>query len=370
MIIDSRYFTIKKTNRDVNIMKIDNLINTIKREQADGAWITRPINIYYLTGYHSNPNERLFALLVKPSGEQVLFCPQMEVADVNNSSYDGEVIGYLDTDAPLSKLNDTYPKLLIEAEHLTVHRQRELAEYLHTETFADVDLTLKQLRNNKSTGEIAELTIAAELADKCIEIGVAYLEEGRTEREVVNHIEHEIKRYGVNEMSFDTMVLFGDHAASPHGIPGDRRLQANEYVLFDLGVVYNHYCSDITRTVAFGTPSEEAQRIYQVVLDAQTQAIEALQPGEKISKIDDIARNIITEAGYGDYFTHRLGHGLGLEAHEYQDISSQNDNELEAGMVITIEPGIYVPNVTGVRIEDDILITEDGARSLTNYPKH
>lgn len=185
----------------------------------------------------------------------------------------------------------------------------------------------------------------------------------------MNHIENEIKKYGVNEMSFDTMVLFGDHAASPHGTPGNRKLKQNEYVLFDLGVVYEHYCSDMTRTVKFGNPSEDAQNIYKTVLKAEQSAIEAIKPGVMIKNIDKIARDIISEAGYGDYFPHRLGHGLGLEEHEYQDVSSANENPLEAGMVITIEPGIYVPDVAGVRIEDDILVTENGYEILTKYQK-
>ena len=164
------------------------------------------------------------------------------------------------------------------------------------------------------------------------------------------------------------MVLFGDHA-SPHGTPGERKLVKDEYVLFDLGVIYNHYCSDMTRTVKFGTPSEEAQTIYNIVLEAETNAIEAIRAGVPLQDIDKIARDIISDAGYGDYFPHRLGHGLGLEEHEYQDVSSTNSNLLEAGMVITIEPGIYVPNVAGVRIEDDILVTENGYEILTHYDK-
>ena len=149
----------------------------------------------------------------------------------------------------------------------------------------------------------------------------------------------------------------------------ERKLVKDEYVLFDLGVIYNHYCSDMTRTVKFGTPSEEAQTIYNIVLEAETNAIEAIRAGVPLQDIDKIARDIISDAGYGDYFPHRLGHGLGLEEHEYQDVSSTNSNLLEAGMVITIEPGIYVPNVAGVRIEDDILVTENGYEILTHYDK-
>lgn len=350
-------------------MKSEQITAELKSQQAGAAWITTPLNIFYFTGYLSDPHERLLALLIKENGEQVLFCPQLEVDEVKSSPFEGEVIGYLDTENALDKYTFTVNKLLVEAEHLTVKRQRELVEAFNVQTFGDIDQTIKDLRNVKSENEIATIKKACELADKCIEIGVDFLKEGVTERQVVNHIENAIKDYGVNEMSFDTMVLFGDHAASPHGTPGDRQLQKDEYVLFDLGVIYNNYCSDMTRTVKFGEPNDKAQEIYNVVLKAEQEAIAAIKPGVTIKDVDDIARNIISDAGYGDYFPHRLGHGLGLEEHEYQDVSSSNTNQFVAGMVITVEPGIYVPGVAGVRIEDDILVTEDGNESLTGYEK-
>ncbi|MCD8919203.1 M24 family metallopeptidase [Staphylococcus gallinarum] len=350
-------------------MKLEQITTELQQQQADAAWITTPLNIFYFTGYLSDPHERLLALLIKNNGDQILFCPQLEVDEVKNSPFEGEIIGYLDTENALDKHHETYNKLLIEAHHLTVHRQRELIDAFNVNQFGDIDQTIKALRNVKSDSEITKIKKACELADKCIEIGVAYLSEGVTEREVVNHIENEIKRYGVNEMSFDTMVLFGDHAASPHGTPGNRKLQQDEFVLFDLGVIYDNYCSDMTRTVQFGTPSKEAQAIYDVVLKAELEAIAAIKPGVTIKDVDAIARNIISEAGYGEYFPHRLGHGLGLEEHEYQDVSSSNNNQFEAGMVVTVEPGVYVPGVAGVRIEDDILVTEDGYEILTGYEK-
>ena len=293
----------------------------------------------------------------------------MEVEEVKNSPFEGKIIGYLDTENPFEIDPLSFNKLLIESEHLTVKRQRELTQNFGVQHYGDIDQTIKELRNIKNESEIENIREAAKLADKCIEIGTEFLKVGVTEREVVNHIENEIKKFGVSEMSFDTMVLFGDHAASPHGTPGERKLVKDEYVLFDLGVIYNHYCSDMTRTVKFGTPSEEAQTIYNIVLEAETNAIEAIRAGVPLQDIDKIARDIISDAGYGDYFPHRLGHGLGLEEHEYQDVSSTNSNLLEAGMVITIEPGIYVPNVAGVRIEDDILVTENGYEILTHYDK-
>ncbi|NWK85506.1 aminopeptidase P family protein [Staphylococcus sp. GSSP0090] len=350
-------------------MKLEQITEELKSQQADAAWITTPLNIFYFTGYLSDPHERLLALLIKANGEQVLFCPQLEVEEVHASPFNGQVIGYLDTENALDKYDIKFNKLLVESAHLTLQRQRELINAFDVQSFGDIDQTIKSLRNIKSDSEIEKIKKACELADKCIEIGVSFLKEGVTERQVVNHIEYEIKAYGVNEMSFDTMVLFGDHAASPHGTPGDRQLKQDEFVLFDLGVIYENYCSDMTRTVKFGTPNDKAQEIYDVVLKAEQQAIAAIKPGVTIKDVDDIARNIIAEAGYGEYFPHRLGHGLGLEEHEYQDVSSTNTNQFEAGMVITVEPGIYVPGVAGVRIEDDILVTENGNESLTGYEK-
>ena len=349
--------------------KIEKITKQLQHEQADAAWITTPLNVFYFTGYRSEPHERLFALLITANGDQTLYCPKMEVEEVKNSPFEGKIIGYLDTENPFEIDPLSFNKLLIESEHLTVKRQRELTQNFGVQHYGDIDQTIKELRNIKNESEIENIREAAKLADKCIEIGTEFLKVGVTEREVVNHIENEIKKFGVSEMSFDTMVLFGDHAASPHGTPGERKLVKDEYVLFDLGVIYNHYCSDMTRTVKFGTPSEEAQTIYNIVLEAETNAIEAIRAGVPLQDIDKIARDIISDAGYGDYYPHRLGHGLGLEEHEYQDVSSTNSNLLEAGMVITIEPGIYVPNVAGVRIEDDILVTENGYEILTHYDK-
>ncbi|MCO4328080.1 Xaa-Pro peptidase family protein [Staphylococcus hyicus] len=349
--------------------QIEQLLTQIKATHAEAAWITNPINIFYFTGYKSDPHERLFALLVRANGECVLFCPQLEVEEVKASPFNGKIIGYLDTENPYQKYKASIDTLLIEENHLTYRRFQELKSAFQVNEVKSLDPIIQKMRNVKTQDEIETLSKAAALADECMKIGEAFLKEGVTEREVVNHIENEIKAFGVHEMSFDTMVLFGDHAAAPHGTPGDRQLKNNEYVLFDLGVIYQNYCSDITRTIPFGQPSDEAKKVYDIVKHAEVEAINNIKPGVKISDIDKTARRIITDAGYGEYFPHRLGHGLGLEAHEYQDISETNDNLLEEGMVITIEPGIYVPGVVGVRIEDDILVTADGHRSLSSFKK-
>lgn len=165
------------------------------------------------------------------------------------------------------------------------------------------------------------------------------------------------------------MVLFGEKSGEPHGNPGQAALKKGDFVLFDLGVIVDGYCSDITRTFIYQEASEKQKDIYQTVLNAEMAALEMSKPGVRIGDLDLKARGLITEAGYGEYFPHRLGHGLGVSVHEFPSMSQANDDLLQEGMVYTIEPGIYVPGVGGVRIEDDVLITADGSVTLTNYPK-
>lgn len=351
-------------------MKHNEITTFLNEKNVDAAWITTPLNIFYLTCYLSEPHERLFSLLITKDGEETLFCPKMEVEEAKNAGFKGDIVGYLDTESAFDLIEErTYKTFAIESEHLSVKRFREVEKAFNVEKFEDIDQVLKDVRNIKTQNEIELLHEAAKYADLAIKAGAEKLAEGVTEIEVLNHIETTMKQHGISKMSFDTMVLFGDHAAAPHGTPGDRKLQNNEYVLFDLGVIYKGYCSDITRTIAFGTPPEKAQEIYNIVLEANKKAIDIIKPGVKISECDKVARDIISNAGYGDYFPHRLGHGLGLSVHEFPDISSVNTDTFKEGMVLTVEPGIYVPGVAGVRIEDDIVVTKDGHEFLTGYEK-
>lgn len=217
--------------------------------------------------------------------------------------------------------------------------------------------------------KLAAIREACSLADYAIEVGCSEIKEGKTELDVLAAIEFALKKKGITAMAFSTMVLTGANGASPHGNPGLTKIKKGDLVLFDLGVVVNGYCSDITRTVAFGDINDKQKEIYDTVLKAQLAAISASKPGIKCSEVDFAARSTIEKAGYGDYFPHRLGHGLGISVHEYPSLTETNDLLLEKGMVYTIEPGIYVPGVAGVRIEDDVVVTENGVEILTKFPK-
>ncbi len=356
--------------------RLKKLSTWLREKDFDAAFITMPDNIFYLTGFRSEPHERLLGLVNFQDEEPLLICPAMEKDDAKQAGWEYEVIGYNDTENPWEMLEErvkarigNVKNWVIEREHLNVSRFEELMWRFSGAAFQGAETILNELRLVKDSEEIKLLRKACELADFAVQVGVNEIAEGKTELDLIAAIEYEVKKKGVSGMSFDTMVLTGANAASPHGTPGMTKIQRGDLVLFDLGVIYEGYCSDITRTVAFGDISAEQEKIYQTVLQAQEAAVRAVKPGILAKDLDLTARNIIAEAGYGEYFPHRLGHGLGISVHEYPSVTATNELVMKEGMVFTIEPGIYVPGVAGVRIEDDVFVTEDGAEVLTKYPK-
>lgn len=353
------------------------LINYLQEQHIDAAWISSTANVFYFTNFYCDPHERLLSLFVFSNGEIKLICPKMEEQRAKASFTDGEVIGYTDTDDPFFLLTQSIQKtglstnkMAIEKEHLSFERYEKWNHFIHETSFCSITEICQQLRMVKDAEEIKKMQVAATLADEAIEIGIDALKEGKTELEIIATIEFEMKKKGVESMSFPTMVLFGENSANPHGIPGTTTLQKGDFVLFDLGVVVDGYCSDITRTIGFHHVNEQQKEIYQIVQTANECAITYANVGTKINKLDWMARSWIKENGYGDYFPHRLGHGIGIDLHEAPFVTETNVSTIQNQMTFTIEPGIYLPNVGGVRIEDDVLVTETGAKTLTSFPKH
>ncbi len=356
--------------------KINQISTYLKEHNIDAAFITTPDNVFYVSDFRSNPHERLLGVLVFQDAEPLMILPKMEVPDAKNAGWNFDVVGHQDTDQPWQLLKQaienrkiTPLQIAIEKSHMTVERLEAIQELYPDVTFTRLDDRLNSMRVVKDANELAILREAAAYADYAIEVGVSEIAEGKTELEILTAIELALKKKGISHMSFDTMVLSGPKTASPHGKPGDRKIQKGDLVLFDLGVIYKGYCSDITRTVAFGEPSTKQKEVYETVRKAEQAAVDAVKPGVKAMELDKIARDIITEAGYGEFFTHRLGHGLGISVHEFPSVTGNNEMELSEGMVFTIEPGIYDPSITGVRIEDDVVVTKDGVEVLTKYPK-
>ncbi|MYL49646.1 M24 family metallopeptidase [Halobacillus litoralis] len=357
--------------------RLEQFSQYLKDTNVDAAFINSTENFFYLTGFHTDPHERLLGLLVFPEADPIAILPGMEKGQIRDAGWTKEVIGYADHENPWQMMADKMKEngivnvrtVGIEKQVLSYGRSESFFELFEDVKVEDIEGELNNMRVVKDDHEISIMKEAAELADFGVSVGVEALEEGITEMEVLAKIEYELKKKGVAEMSFSTMVLFGEKSGQPHGNPGDRRLKPGDFVLFDLGVVWKGYTSDITRTFAYRSVNEEQKAIYNKVKEALDASLAISKPGTRIGDLDQVARDIITDAGYGDKFPHRIGHGLGINVHEFPSMSHLNDGVLKEGMTYTIEPGIYDPEVGGVRLEDDVLVTENGYVTLTKTPK-
>lgn len=228
---------------------------------------------------------------------------------------------------------------------------------------------IESIRRIKNREEISLIKKAARLTDGILKKITGELRPGITEKEISAKIHYLIESGGGESPSFASIVAFGKNSAMPHYMPGNTKLKKNDIVLIDMGSKVNGYCSDITRTFLVGDVPDKARQIYRIVMHAQLEALSNIRQGIRCSDIDKVARKIITDAGYGDCFSHNTGHSIGLAVHESPSLSSNDDTVLKSGMLVTVEPGIYIPGFGGVRIEDLVLVTEKGCDRITNYPK-
>ncbi|MER2063770.1 MAG: Xaa-Pro peptidase family protein [Alkalibacterium sp.] len=354
---------------------IEKVQQVMHKNTIDLLYFDEPLTVAYLTGFESEPHERVVAVLVFRD-KVWMIVPELEKSSVKQATYCDRIISYQDEVSPwdlleeaLDDVSESIRHVGVDEDSLVVSRYHALKGVLPDASFVNATSHIQSLRVVKQPEEIDTMKEAGRLADRALEIGMSSLRTGVTEEEIVARIEYEIKKHGVEKMSFPTMVLFGDHAASPHGNPGSRKLKPNEWVLFDLGVVYKGYTSDMTRTVVYGEADDKMKEIYKVVQEAQEKAQAYVKPGVSAGDIDRAARQHIEEAGYGNYFTHRLGHGLGRSVHEYPNIAPGVDIEIKESMCFSIEPGIYIEDYFGVRIEDCLYVTPSGSIPFTQTTK-
>lgn len=361
----------------MNQEKVKELRSWMEKNGVDLAYISDPSHIGYFSGFESNPMERILALFIPLEKDPFLFAPGLEVEDAKASTWEYDVIGYLDSEDPwkiiveeIKKRYGAPKKLALEKGQLVLDRYQKLVDaFGGTDFSADLTPMIQQLQLYKTEEECQRLIEAGSTADLAFEIGFKLVKPGITEEEIVAEIEYELKKQGIKQMSFPTEVLAGPNAASPHGSPGKNTVKENELVLFDLGTIVNGYCSDATRTVACGKPTDHRKKIFDIVYESQMKAQAAIKPGITAAELDKIARDVIEGYGYGEYFNHRLGHGIGTTIHEFPSIVEGNDMVIKEGMCFSIEPGIYLPNDVGVRIEDCVYVTKDGCIPFTKTPK-
>lgn len=259
--------------------------------------------------------------------------------------------------------------LAFEQDHLTYAQYKQLEEALDGVPAEPVSGLVEQLRMIKDEEELAIIRQAARIADRTFEEIIKEIKPGMKEIEIAMRLEFLMREMGASSSSFDIIVASGKRSALPHGKASDKVLEKGDLVTLDFGAFYKGYASDITRTLMLGKPNEKQKEIYDIVLEAGKLAIDSIRPGITGREADAAARDYIAQHGYGDYFGHGTGHGLGLEVHEAPRLSIQGDTLLAAGMVVTVEPGIYLPDFGGVRIEDDVLVTESGCEVLTHCTK-
>jgi len=349
--------------------RIERFRSRLRELKLNAGLVLDPLNVGYLSGFTGSNG----AVLVTP--ERAVFitdgryttqakreCPEFELAIAPSSG--------AFTDAIAERALDLgAPELALESDYVTVARLEELQGKLKEIRLKPVANLASPLRQVKDAGEIAAIREACGIADQAFEYLLTLLRPGVTERELAADLEHWMKRHGSEKEAFETIVVSGANSALPHGRPSGKLLAVGDFITFDFGARVRRYPSDLTRTVVLGTATEKQREVYQVVLDAQLAAIEAIRAGADGKAIDSVARDLITARGYGEQFSHGLGHGLGLHIHDHVALSQRAEVKLEAGMVITVEPGVYLEGWGGVRIEDDILVTADGHEVLTHAPK-
>ncbi|NJE10282.1 Xaa-Pro dipeptidase PepQ [Thermococcus sp. MAR1] len=341
-------------------MRIEKLKEFIAEKELDGVLITSKPNLFYFTG--SSPV--LGGYLVVTPDDALFIVPELEYEEARETSR--VPVEKFKTGKELyERLSSFKLKRLGIEGRTSFSTLQTLREKVGAADFVSVDDVVKELRIIKTPAEIELIKAACEIADMAMMAALEEISEGKREREIAAKMEYVMKMNGAEKTAFDTIIASGWRSALPHGVASDKRIEKGDLVVIDEGALYRHYHSDTTRTIVVGSPNEKQKDIYYAVLEAQRKGVESAKPGMTAKELDTIVRDVIAEYGYGDYFIHSTGHGVGLEIHEWPRVSQQDETVLKPGMVITIEPGIYLPKFGGVRIEDTVVITENGALRLT-----
>lgn len=252
---------------------------------------------------------------------------------------------------------------------LTLEQYKKLLRVIPDKEFIDVSSSIMESRRMKNPEELDRLREAAKIGSEAFEKVIDKIKEGMTESELASELAYEMMKLGASEPSFTSIVAFGENASMPHYSPGERKLKKNEFVLMDFGARYKRYCSDITRTVVFGKADENMKEMYDIVHKAQTEGMNAIKENVNGKDVDLAARRVIDGSKFKGRFIHSLGHGLGMDVHDHPALASTYDFPLKANMVVTVEPGVYVPKVGGVRIEDDVIVKKDGFERISTAPR-
>jgi Xaa-Pro aminopeptidase len=348
----------------------DDLRQGLRNDDLDALLVSSPTNVSYLTGFTGDSS----VLIVGRERDLVLSdgrfttqleqeCPGLEVSIRRTNQTMNQAIVQAAGSLGLRRLG-------FEAAVLSVAEYELIRGSLPAVTLVTTSERVEALRQIKDEGEIAAVREAIDMAERAFTLVRAQLREGTTEKDVADQLEAALRRCGATASSFPPIVAVGVRAALPHARPTETtRIGDDQFVLFDWGATGRPYKSDLTRVVVTGKVTPEFETIYRTVLAAQERGIAAIRPGVRAHDVDAEARSVIEQAGFGRFFEHGLGHGLGMDIHEAPRLRKESDNILQPGMIVTVEPGIYLPGWGGIRIEDDVLVTSEGCEVLTHLPK-
>jgi Xaa-Pro aminopeptidase len=344
----------------------------LAESDIEALLVTRLPNVTYLTGFTGSaalllvgPDELVFVTDGRYAEQAA---DQLAAAGVD-ARIEIEVTQAAQRDA-MRAAGRGYRRLGLEAHGVTWAQQRAFdGEWFPEAELIPTEHLVEDLRRVKEPAEIARIRAACSIGDDALAAVLPALAEKPTERELALRLELEMRARGATKTSFDTIVASGPNGAKPHARPSTRTIEPREPVVLDFGCVVDGYCSDMTRTVSVGDPGSDARRVYEVVQAAQQAGRDAVRAGVDCATVDHACRSVIDEAGWGDAFVHGTGHGVGLEIHEAPRVAATARDTLANGYVVTVEPGVYLPGVGGVRIEDTVVVTDDGADVLTTFPK-
>ena len=347
---------------DIILKRQQSLTKRMQDNCVDNLLISKMENILYYSGFKGS-----FGYLFVSGGTFYLIVDGRYTTQAENTAKGCKIIGYRYPVQDVLNEISNIEELYIESYHLT------------TDAFIDLDDEYERVfscgelvecsRECKDEKEIENIRRAVEIADNAFTHILGYIKPGIKEKDIALELEYNMKKQGAEGLAFDTIVASGYRSALPHGMASDKVIEYGDVITMDYGARYNNYCSDMTRTVFVGQADDKLKEMYDIVLKAQLAVAEATKAGMELCEVDNIARKVITDSGYGKYFTHSLGHGIGIEEHESPTVSPRAEGKLKAGSVISNEPGIYIKNIGGIRIEDLMLVGDNGVETLTKSDK-
>ncbi len=348
--------------------RISNLSTALAASGLEALALNAGPSLVYLTGLHFHLSERPVVALFTPDQEPIIILPELEMLKLNDLSYGIKAFPYGENPADWEGIfRNAVNFLKLDGKRIGVEpRQMRLLEFRNiqsgapTAEFPDASVVVSSLRIRKDAGEVTAMRKAVKVAQWALEATIPLIKIGMTEKELASELVVQLLRGGSqSELPFAPIVSGGANSANPHATPSDRKIQKGDLLVVDWGAAVDGYISDLTRTFAVGEVDAEYNKIHQIVLEANEAGRAAGKPGVPCAAVDNAARTVIEKAGYGKYFTHRTGHGIGMEGHEEPYMRGDNLQMLEPGMAYTVEPGIYLPERNGVRIEDNMIVTKE-----------